>query len=266
MHITVLLKPVPDPGAGRTFDPVSKTLVRQDRPVVINPLDRSALDAAVALRERHGGRVTVLSLAPRETAGVLKEALALGADEAYLVSDRCFAGSDTLVTSFILSRAVVATGPPDLVLAGNRSSDSGTSHVPAQLGEWLVWPHLSHARVLRTGDGDPSALIVTTELEDRFIHYRLDLPAVVAVTGRREAPRHPTMRDLVHARAKPVTLLDAAALGLTPAETGLAASPTRPGRLIPVDRPAKRGEVESGPPVQMAALILSRLHKLLLKG
>jgi electron transfer flavoprotein beta subunit len=257
MLIYVLLKPVPDTRSGPSYDPVRKTMVREKVPMVVNPLDRKALEAGLHFRDQFGGRVAVLSLAPPAAGEALKETLVLGADDAYLLSDASFAGSDTLVTSFILARAVEKLGRPDLILAGNSSADSGTSHVPAQLGEWLSLPHMAH--VCAVSALTPNVLEVKTDLEDRFIHYRVTLPAVIAVTGQLNRPRHATLMDVVRARAKSVTTIDAAALGVTPSQTGLAASPTRPGRLIPCDQRAGKGQAVTGAPAEMAALILSRL-------
>ena len=257
MLIYVLIKPVPDTGSGPSFDPVRKTMLREKVPMVVNPLDKNALEVGLDFRDQFGGRVAVLSLAPPYAGEALKEALVLGADEAYLLSDASFAGSDTLVTAFVLAAAVRKLGRPDLILAGNSSADSGTSHVPAQLGELLSLPHLAH--VCAVSSLAPGVLAVKTDLEDRFIHYQVTLPAVIAVRGRFYRPRHATLMDMVRARAKSVTTLDAAALGLAPSQTGLAASPTRPGRLIPCDQRARKGETVSGAPSEMAALILSCL-------
>lgn len=257
MLVYVLLKPVPETTSVPAYDPDRKTMVREKVALVINPLDKNALEAGLSLRDRFGGKVAVLSLAPPAAREALKEALALGADEAYLLSDAAFAGSDTLITAFILATAIEKLGRPDLVLAGDRSADSGTSHVPSQVGEWLALPHLAH--VCAVSAADPEVLAVKTDLEDRFIHYRVALPAVIAVTGQVNRPRHPTLMDVVRARAQTVTVLDAAALGLTPRQAGLSASPTRPGRLVPCGRPARKGETVSGAPAAMAALILSRL-------
>ncbi len=257
--IYVLLKAVPDSRFGPSYDPVSRTMIRESSPLIVNPLDKNALEAALRLRDRFGGRVAVLSLAPPAAAEALQESLALGADEAYLLSDACFAGSDTLVTAFILARAVEKLGRPDLILAGDRSADSGTSHVPAQLGERLGIPHLAHVCALSAPS--PNVLAVKTDLEDRFIHYRVTGPAVIAVTRQLNRPRHATLMDMVRARAKTVTTLDAAALDI--ARAGLAASPTRPGRLVPGGYRAGKGETVTGAPAEMAALILSRLAALL---
>jgi len=260
VNIYVVVKPVPDPKTKLTYDPEQKTVIRAGLATVINPPDKNALETGLRLREQSGGRVTVFSLAPPSAGESLKETLAMGADEVYLVSDPVFAGSDTLITALILARAISAIGVPDLVLAGDRTTDSGTSHVPAQLGEWLGLPHLANACeiVLR----DQKNLAVKTSLDEVFISYRVTLPAVVSVTRRINRPRLATLLEMVRSRSKPVTLLDAAALNLSPEQTGLNASPTKPGRLLPARPVVKEGTIMSGTVGEMAQEILNRLQSL----
>ncbi|MCK9374548.1 MAG: electron transfer flavoprotein subunit beta/FixA family protein [Syntrophobacterales bacterium] len=138
-RVIVCLKPVPDPKAWDRLrmDPVTKTLVRDEIPNVINPLDKHALEAALEIKDAYGAEVVLLSMAPTPTLPVLREALAMGADRAVLLSDQWFAGSDTLATSRILATAIRRLEPFDLICCGNFTLDGSTAQVPSQIAELL---------------------------------------------------------------------------------------------------------------------------------
>ena len=144
MNIAVCVKPVPDSKQYEkiTIDPVTKTWNRCGIPMIIGDLDKHALEAALSLRDTFQGKVTVFSMAPETTKENVLEALGMGADEAYLLSDRAFAGADTLATSHTLAAAISKTGPYDLIITGNESDDGSTGQVSAQIGEWLGIPHI----------------------------------------------------------------------------------------------------------------------------
>src|SRR4030042_2608012 len=150
MRTIVCLKPVPDPkywGQLR-LDPKTKTLIRGESPSIINPLDKKALEAALQLREREGGEVVVLSMAPPNVTPVLREALAMGADRSILLSDVAFAGSDTLATSYIMSAAIRKMSPYQLILCGDQTLDGSTGQVSAQIAEFLDIPNLIHVNAI----------------------------------------------------------------------------------------------------------------------
>jgi electron transfer flavoprotein beta subunit len=148
-NVIVCVKPVPDPKYYDkvTIDPVKKTITRAGIPILINPVDKSAIELGLQLREHYGGSVVVISMAPPNTGEILREVLAMGADEAYLLSDHAFGGADTLATSYALYHGVkkieAAKGYSfDFVLCGSESADGATAQVSSQLGEWLGRPHL----------------------------------------------------------------------------------------------------------------------------
>jgi electron transfer flavoprotein beta subunit len=150
MRIIVCLKPVPDPKHWKEMrlHPTLKVLVREGIPNVINPLDRNALEEALSIKERYGGEVIILSMAPLFCLSVLREALGMGGDRAVLLSDKAFAGSDTLATSYILSEAVRRIGPFDLILCGNQTIDGWTGHVGPQLSQFLGIEGISLVRMI----------------------------------------------------------------------------------------------------------------------
>ncbi|MBU2699573.1 electron transfer flavoprotein alpha/beta subunit, partial [Sporomusaceae bacterium BoRhaA] len=136
MEMVVCVKQVPDTTEVK-IDPVTNTLVRQGVPSIVNPFDKNALEAALQLKEKNGGKVTVVSMGPPQAKDALKECLAMGADEAYLVSDRAFGGADTLATSYTLAAALKKLGKFDLILCGKQAIDGDTAQVGPEMAEHL---------------------------------------------------------------------------------------------------------------------------------
>jgi len=232
LKIAVCIKPVPDPECYDriTIDPIKKTLVRKDIPSVISSADKHALELAVQMRERHDGSISVFSMAPPEARAQLLEALAFGADDAYLLSDRRVGGADTLATSYALSALIQHVGHYDMILLGNESDDGATAHVPSQLGEWMSLPHMTDAVGVRV-ESD-SAVLVDKEFETGIARYRVQLPCVIAVRKTINDVRYIPVKNFFAAKRKPLTVLGADDLALDNAYIGLNGSPTKPGELI----------------------------------
>ncbi|MBV1758551.1 MAG: electron transfer flavoprotein subunit beta, partial [Dethiosulfatibacter sp.] len=129
MNIAVCVKPVPDSEYYDkiTIDPKTKRVNREGIPTIINTMDKHAIEAALQLKEKHGGKVTVFTMAPDSAVENLRRVLAMGADEAFLCSDRALGGADTWATSYTLFKAMEKTGPFDLILLGNETEDGGTA-------------------------------------------------------------------------------------------------------------------------------------------
>ena len=145
------------------MDPVTKTLIREGIPSVINPLDKQALEAALEIKDACGAEVVLLSMAPASTRPVLREALAMGADRAVLLSDQWFAGSDTLATSRILATAIRRLAPFDLICCGNFTLDGSTAQVPSQVAELLGIPNIMHVSAMEFRAARP--WLVTQKIE-----------------------------------------------------------------------------------------------------
>ena len=286
MEILVCIKPVPDPDkyGDLRIDPETKRLVREGVPAVINPADKNALEEALRLREQFGGSVTVLSMAPAFSRDRMVESLAMGADRAFLLSDPLFGGADTYVTSRVLAEAVrkiaasseaaEAAGAPgfDLILAGNESADGGTSHVPAQLAEWLELPHICGARSLEVAPvcgeaaGDASGaeadavLRAACKSEEGNLIFECPLPAVVAVGREANKPRLVNAMGIIKARKKPLTIWSNEDLGLDPGSLGLGGSPTKAGQLFEPDL-GREGASLGDDPEAAAVRILELIEK-----
>ena len=187
MKIVVLVKQVPHPEAIE-FDQETRTLKREGVPLILNPFDRGAVLAAVALRERAGGEVVTMTMGPPSAEEALRETLALGADRAIHLSDRVFAVADTLGTSRTLALAIRKEGDVDLVLSGRKTVDSETWQVPPEVAAFLGWPQIVSAVWLDAAD---RRLRVTRELDGGEEVYELELPALVSVARASEDEAQP---------------------------------------------------------------------------
>ena len=257
MNIVVCMKPVPDPRRwGKLkLDPRTMLLRRDEVPAVINPLDRNAIEQAVALRAAGSGTITVISMAPREAEEQLAEALAMGCDRACLLSDAAFAGADSLATARCLAAAIRRLGDVDLVFCGSYSLDGSTSQVGPQIAELLDIPDLTHVTALSLDGGTLHARCAT---EGGETVYECDLPALVTFDKEVNVPRLPSMTGIMRAASTGVTCWTAADLGLSPDEVGLGGSPTQ---MLNIFTPpaARKGEMLEGSPSQMAAALVAKL-------
>ncbi len=223
MHFIVCLKPVPKPGAVKV-DPETHTLRRESAELILNPPDLYALEMAVALKEKHGGKVTALMMGPPNAADLLREAYALGADEMVLLSDRAFAGSDTLATSYVLSQAIRKLEPYDLVLMGKASIDGETAQVGPETAAWLKQPSLTQVKALWPEDGLWVAVRFFEGFEEE-VEFRG--PAVITVEPEVNEPRPPSLKRMLAVRALEPRVLSAEDLDCNLEKTGLAGSPTQ---------------------------------------
>lgn len=262
MKILVCIKPVPDPEkyGQLKIDKKTKRLVREGIPTVINPSDKNALEEAIKLRDLNGGKVFVLSMAPEFSKDKLAEALAMGADEAYLVSDKAFGGADTYATSYVLSAAMkkISQGIDpkvefafDLVLSGNESADGATAHVPAQTAEWLKLPHLCKVSKLEMGAEGVNVFRAWKRVETGKAVFEVNGPCVIAVNTEINKPRLINAMGIIKAKKKPLTIWSNEDLQLEEERIGLAGSPTQPGTLITPD--LRRASVDLGSEAELVA-------------
>lgn len=222
------------------MDPVTGTIVRAGVETVVNPLDLFAVEAAIRLKERHGGRVTVLTMGPPQAVKALRDVVAMGCDDAVLVSDRKFAGSDTWATSYALSMAARKLGGFDLILAGERATDGDTAQVGPGLAAWLDIPVATY--VSSIGELADGWLKVERLVEEGYQAVFLQLPALLTVVKEAASPRLPTLRGKRYAKTLDIQVFDAASLELDPDCVGLKGSPTR---VVKIDTPvvARQGEL-----------------------
>ncbi len=222
MDIVVLIKQVPNTVEIK-IDPATKNLIRDGVPSIINPEDKNALEEALKIKEKFGGKVTVVTMGPAQAEEALREALAMGADEAVLLSDRFFAGADTYATAKTLS-AFVKTIKYDLILCGRQAIDGDTAQVGPQVADKLGIPQVTYVKHIEI-DGD--TVTVKRALEDGYELIKVKMPVLLTVTKELNTPRYPSIRGIFEAYEKTIRVVTAQDLGLNPEEIGLKGSPTR---------------------------------------
>lgn len=258
LNIIVCIKPVPDPKQWNklTLDPKTMLLARGAIPAVINPLDRVAIEQAVELKAQHGGTVSVLTMAPPEAEDQLIEAVAMGCDRAYLLTDRAFAGADTLATARPLAAAIAKIGTPDLVFCGAYSLDGSTSQVGPQLAEMLGLPDLTHVTRLTLAGG---TLRADCRMEEGLVTFESALPALVTFASEANRPRLANMVGVRRAVETAIVTWTAADLGLAPEQVGLPGSPTQMLNIFTASS-GRKGEILQGTPDEMAAGLIAKLR------
>ena len=226
-RIIVCLKPVPDPKQWDevSMDPKTQTLIREGIPSVINPLDKHAIEAALSIQDVHGGEVVLLSMAPPSAASTLREGLAMGADRAVLLSDRMFAGSDTLATAHVLAAGCRWLGDNDLILCGNMSIDGSTAQVGSQLAELLDLPNIMH--VIDLDLREDGSMVVTRKIEHGFARLKGALPLVISVRKELNKPRYTSFTGILAAESKEIRILSNEDLKISPEVIGIDGSPTK---------------------------------------
>lgn len=227
MRIAVGIKWVPNTQAVR-FDPKTGTLIREGVPSIVNPHDLVAVELALELKEKYGGEVIALTMAPPSAMKGLEHVVGMGVDKAVLVTDRVFAGADTLATSYVIAKTIEKIseeiGPIDLAVFGQETIDSSTAHIGAQTASWLGWPYIYYVTEAELTDGK---LIVTRQLEDRIEKYELELPAVISVAMKSKKPRPVRLQYKIRAKTeKPFIVWTNKEMGLDPRCVGLKGSPT----------------------------------------
>jgi len=226
MKIVVCIKAVPDPKEADkiTIDPVTKTLTRGNIPFVINPLDRHAVEAALQLKQTYGGTITILSMGPPAAGNIVKECLALGADQGILLSDRAFGGADAYATAYTLAKGIERNGVFDLILCGMASSDGATEWVGPQIASFLDIPVVT--MVNEIADNDSELWQVKTAWEDGYRRVAIQLPALFTVARELNQPKNLSFSGIIKARKKEITSWCIDDLGLPIEVVGLKGSPT----------------------------------------
>lgn len=231
MKIIVPIKQVPETSNVK-MDPETGTVIRAGVETVVNPLDLYALETALVLKEKFGGTVTVVSMGPPQATKALKEAVAMGCDEAVLVSDRKFGGSDTWATSYTLAQAIKKIGGYDLIIAGERATDGDTAQVGPGIASWLDIPVATYvARIEGMAD---NRLALERLVEDGYQILSVPLPCLLTVVKEIASPRLPTLGGKIRARQMVIPVYSTENMELEPTALGLKGSPTK---VVKIDTP-----------------------------
>ncbi len=259
LHIIVCLKVVPK-SEEVTVDPETRTLDRSRARSEINGADMNTLEVALGLKSVHGGRISLLSMGPPFFEPYLRLALAMGADTAYLMSDRAFAGADTLATSYALAQGIAAIGDFDLVLCGEESSDGATAQVPPGIAEWLNLPQVTYASAIQVTPKQ-RLLRARRQLGVGFEVVEAPLPCLLSVKLGANEPRFLDFRrwDWAMQEAR-VTVWSAADLGLNDEYLGFKGSPTTVAGVAMAPAAERRREFLTGTPQEEAQQLLERIR------
>jgi electron transfer flavoprotein beta subunit len=262
VNITVCVKQVPDSTNVR-INPETNTLMREGVESIVNPFDEYALEQALALKDAVGARVTVISMGPPQASAVLREALARGADRAFLVSSRAFGGADTLATSYTISQAILKAGDgakPDLVLFGKQAIDGDTAQVGPGVSEFLDMPLVTYVKELNV-DAAAGSYSATTVMDDGERVVEGSFPAVMTVLKEAATPRFAPLAGAMSAAKAKIEVLDEKAIGADPVKIGLKGSPTKVVTIFP---PPTRGggrKIEwKGDAASLAAMVKEAIN------
>jgi electron transfer flavoprotein alpha/beta subunit len=258
LKIVVCVKAVPDPkeACNLKIDPVTKTLLRCDVPMALNPMDKHALEAALQIKTETGAHICVLSMGPPEAGKIVKECMALGADKGILLSDPCFGGADAYATAYTLAMGVQKLGEVDAVLCGMASSDGATEWVGPEMAVMLDMPVVTMVKEIAMCHGE--VWEVKAARENGYRRMRVRLPALLTVTRDLNTPRALSFSGIIKARKKVITQWCLEDLGV-PAETvGIKGSPTIVTEMCAVKNTRKVAFLE-GTREEKAELLLQKL-------
>lgn len=259
MKIVVCIKQVPDT-TNVKINPETNTLIREGVESIINPFDEYAIEEGVRLKEQYGGETVALSMGPPQVEHALKDAVSRGIDHAYLLSDRAFAGADTLATAYTLATGIKKLGDADIILMGRQAIDGDTGQVGPGVAENLGIPHVTDIRKIEQIDED-GTIIVERLLEDGYVRLKMKLPVLLTVVKEINEPRLPSLRSKMLARKKEIVIWNKGELEIDPDRIGLNGSPTQ---VIKIFTPPKspRGKIFEGEKSGAVTSLLKELRKI----
>jgi electron transfer flavoprotein beta subunit len=263
MNIVVCVKQVPDTMDVR-IDPKTNTLVRDGVPSILNPFDEFAIEEGLRIKERFGGTVTVITMGPAQASEVLRTALAMGADAVALLSDRAFAGSDTLATSYTLSRGIVKVGNVDLVITGKQAIDGDTAQVGPGIAARLGYTQLTYVSKVENISAADGLITVERLLDGGRERVEGKLPALLTVVKGINVPRQPSILKMKKARNAEIPVWKAADIGADPEQTGQNGSPTWVERIFSPEQKTG-GDVFKGEPEEAAGRLTELLLEMMAK-
>ena len=255
MHILVCIKQVP----GTTnvqIDPERGTLKREGVEAIINPFDEYAIEEAVRLKEKVGGKVTVITMGPPQAESALREAISRGCDDAILIGDRAFAGADTWATSYAISTAIKTIPDFGVIFCGKQATDGDTAQVGPSVAEMLNIPHVAYVRKIE--EVTENSIKVLRMMEDGYDLIEAPVPCLLTVVKEINTPRIPSLKGKMAAKKAVIKQLNAAAINADTKKTGLAGSPTQVKKIF---TPPQRtgGEKFEGEPQDIAAKLVKKL-------
>ncbi len=256
LRIIVCIKQVPDTSQMK-FDKETYSLIRDGVPFIINPFDENAIEAGLQIKEKHNGEVIVISMGPMQVIESLRHAIAMGADQAILLSDRRFALADTLATSYTLATAIKKIGGYDIILFGKQSIDSDTAHVGPSVAEYLGLPQITYAKSINVDNGK---VIAERTLEGYSEIIESPMPVAITVVREINKPRHPSLKGVLRAKKAEIPIWTPETIDADISKIGKSGSATV---VTGTFTPSLRGknEILSGTPEEVAEKLFARLRE-----
>lgn len=256
MHIIVCIKQVPETTDVR-INPETNTLIREGVKSIINPFDMYAIEEGVQLKERFGGKVTVVTMGPPQAEAALREAISMGADEGVLVCDRAFAGSDTWATSYTLAGAIKKMGAFDLIICGKQASDGDTAQVGPGIATHLDIPQVTYVK--KVEEAKDNSMRVERMLEEGYEIIETPLPALLTVVKEINEPRIPSLKGMMRSKSAKITNWSQKDLDLDLQNIGLCGSPTQ---VVKIFTPQQRtgGQILKGEAPEIAQQLVELLR------
>ena len=223
MRIIVCIKQVPYTAEVK-INPETGTLIREGVPSIINPYDMHALEAGLHIREKVGGKVTVITMGPPQAESALRDAISMGADDTVLLTDRAFAGSDTWATSYTLSKTIEKIGA-DIIICGKQAIDGDTAQVGPEVAEFLNIPHISYVRKIE--DITQNSIQVQRLMDEGYDIVESSLPVLLTVVKELNTPRLPSLKGKMAAKKAEIKKWGSLDIQADEKNLGLNASPTQ---------------------------------------
>jgi len=257
MKLLVCAKQVPDTNEVK-IDPVKGTLIRDGVPSILNPDDANALEAALQIKDENPGTtVSVITMGPPQATMMLKECLAMGADEAFLLSDRAFGGADTCATSTTIAAGIKKVGDVDIIFAGRQAIDGDTAQVGPQVAQRLGIPVVTYVQDVKIGDGK---VTVQRQLEDGYEVIEVKTPCLLTAVKELNEPRYMSIYNIIDGCKKEIPSWNHEDVNLDPADCGLNASPTQVFRSF-TPQPKGKGEMLSGTVSEVSKTLVAKLSE-----
>ncbi len=258
MQIIVCVKQVPDTTEVK-IDQETGRLIREGVPSIVNPFDKHAVEAALNLKAAHGGTVTVLTMGLPQAKDALRECLAMGVDEAVLISDRPFGGADTLATSYTLAKACEKVGEYDMIIFGKQAIDGDTAQVGPGVAEHLGLPQVTY--VQKIGEVSDAKIEVERGIEGGYERIEVAFPCVLTVDKSINEPRFPTMMGTMKAHKKEIPTWGVADLGAEEDKIGVDGSATWVKRTFAPERKGRGEMIEYETAEEAAEKLLGKLRE-----
>ena len=265
LNIIVCIKQVPDTNDMR-IDPKTNNLIREGVPAVVNPTDLNAIEEALRFKDSFGANVSVLTMGPPQAEQSLREAIAMGADQGYLLTDRAFGGADTLATSYALWKAVQKieeqNGKSDFIFFGKVAIDGETGQVGPGLSVRMGYPIITYNSKTSIVDLENRFVEAERRVDDGIEHVRVPFPCAMTITEATNEPRQPTIDGLIRGKKAKINILNKETVSADPKRIGLGGSPTYVKKVV-VPPPRKKGETkEATDPKEAAIWVVDKLSSL----